>query len=349
MIAELKIINENVNKDKEELKKNIPKAFTKIRNHMDNKEDELLLKIDEIYIKSYINDEIVKSGEKLPYKIKISLEKRNKMQKEWNENDLIYYVNICLNIENNIKEINKIKNIIQKYKSSSKTKIKFDINEDKFDALLTSINNFGKIYSEEEDLYKNYDIKLKNPIRILNNHTGIVWCLIFMKDGRLASGSEDQSIIIYNLKTYKPDLTIKEHKGQVYCIVQLSTGILASCSTDKSIKLFNIKGNEYEIIQTINHHTKTVFKILELKNNNLLSCSDDCFITIYSKQNSDYKKDFQISTSKRCSSAIQTKDNEICYSVLDSDDSLYFFDLLERQNKATLTNISKWIIKENGL
>ena len=44
MIAELKIINENVNKDKEELKKNIQKAFTKIRNHINNKEDRAIIK-----------------------------------------------------------------------------------------------------------------------------------------------------------------------------------------------------------------------------------------------------------------------------------------------------------------
>ena len=145
-------------------------------------------------------------------------------------------------------------------------------------------------------------------------------------------------------------MVIKEHKDSVYCIIQLSSGILASCSKDKTIKLINIKENEYEIIQTLKYHTRTVFKLIELKNNNLISCSDDSSLIIYSKQNNEYKKDFQIVTNNRCSFVIQTKDNEICYSVYNYDNAIYFFDLSERKNKATLTNITKcnnqreWII-----
>ena len=96
-----------------------------------------------------------------------------------------------------------------------------------------------------------------------------------MKDGRLASGSRDKTIIIYNKGTYKPDLIIKEHKGSVFCLSTLSSGILASCSDDKTIKLFNIKDNEYYIFQTLKYHTDSVRKIIELKNKSLVSCSCD--------------------------------------------------------------------------
>ena len=225
IIIELKNINENINKNKEQLKINIQKIFTKIKSTLNEKEDELLLKVDEIYNNSYIKDELVKSSEKMPKKIKLSLEKGNLIQKEWNENDLdlANYINICLYIENNIKEVNEIKKIIEKYKSASKTKINFDINEYTYNSLIEIINNFPNILSEEEILYKNYDIKLKNSIRTLNYHTSNVWCLTFTKDGRLVSGSEDKSIIIYNKMTYQSDLVIKEHKDSVYCIEQLSS------------------------------------------------------------------------------------------------------------------------------
>ena len=43
-----------------------------------------------------------------------------------------------------------------------------------------------------------------------------------MNDGRLVSGSCDNSIIIYNKVTYKPDLIIKEHSYIVKYITQLS-------------------------------------------------------------------------------------------------------------------------------
>ena len=85
-----------------------------------------------------------------------------------------------------------------------------------------------------------------------------------MNDGRLASGSGDNSIIIYNKEIYKPDLIIKKHDDYVNCISQLNSRILASCSYDNSIKLFNIKWNKYEVLQTLYHHTKPVWKIIEL-------------------------------------------------------------------------------------
>ena len=96
-----------------------------------------------------------------------------------------------------------------------------------------------------------------------------------MNDGRLVSGSRDNSIIIYNKETYKPDIIIKEHNYYVNCITQLSSGILASCSDDNTIKLFNIKGNEYEVLQILIYHTEPVYKTIELKNKTLVSCSDD--------------------------------------------------------------------------
>ena len=117
-----------------------------------------------------------------------------------------------------------------------------------------------------------------------------MFCLALMNDGRLVSGSADNSIIIYNKLSYKPDLIIKEHRSEVYCIIQLSSVILASCSYDKTIKLFNIKDNNYEIVQTLNYHTSYVFKIIELKNKTLASCSYDSSIIFYVKNNLEYKK-----------------------------------------------------------
>ena len=132
-----------------------------------------------------------------------------------------------------------------------------------------------------------------------------------MNDGRLVSGSKDESIIIYNKETYKPEIIIKEHSDTVRYIIQLSSGILASCSNDGSIKLFNIKENKYEVLQTLNDHIHWVNKIIELKNKTLVSCSWDYSIIFYIKDNIKYKKDYQISTNGSCYNIIQTKDNEI--------------------------------------
>ena len=56
---------------------------------------------------NFFDEDIIKDGEKLPNKIKISFE-RGKKNKEWNNNKLNILINDFLNIENNIKEINLI-------------------------------------------------------------------------------------------------------------------------------------------------------------------------------------------------------------------------------------------------
>ena len=60
IINKLKIIIEKINKNKEDLKLNIQKLFTKIRNTLNEKEDGLLHEVDEIYKNSYINEDLIK-------------------------------------------------------------------------------------------------------------------------------------------------------------------------------------------------------------------------------------------------------------------------------------------------
>ena len=198
----------------------------------------------------------------------------------------------------------------------------------------------NEIMNTNNNLYDNFDIKLKEPIHKLKNHTSSVYCLTLLNDGRLVSGSSDKSIIIYNKTTYQPDLIIKEHTGCIYCLTQLSTGVLASCSSDKTIKLFNINNNNYNILQTLNIHTDEVNKIIELKNKKLVSCSIDKSIIFYFKDNNQYTKDFNISTNGICTSVIQTLDNEICYSEK-TNKAICFFELKERKKISTLNNINK--------
>ena len=124
---------------------------------------------------------------------------------------------------------------------------------------------------------------------------------------------------------------------------QLCSGILISCSYDKTIKLFNIKEMKYDIIQTLNYHTDRVYKIIELKNKNLVSCSNDSSIIFYIKDNNGYKKDYQIQTDGSCSSIIQTKDNELCYSEFNNN-KICFYDLFERKIISSIKDINK----ENG-
>ena len=213
-----------------------------------------------------------------------------------------------------------------------------DINSPSLIKLKDKANNNNNL-----DNNNNFDISLKNPIHTLNYHKDWVICLSILNDGRLISGSYDNSIIIYNKTTYKPDLIINEHKSIVRCIIQLSSGILATCSFDKTIKLFNIEGNNYNIIQTINYHSGYVYKIIEIENNYLVSCSSDKSIIFYLKEYNKYKKYYKISINGPCYCISQIKKNEIFYSerAKNDIDKICFYDINKRKLKSSISNISK--------
>ena len=340
-INELKVIYEEINKSKEDLKLRIQTIFTKIRSALNEKEDKLLLDIDNEYDNKYFKEDLIKQSEKLPKKIKKSIDKGKIIEKEWDDNNLSSLLNDCIKIENNINEINQINNLIKKSNLNKNTKIEFNINEEQINNLIVTIKNFGEIISNDNS-YDDYKIEMKNPIYKLTNHKSYVYCLCVLNDGRLVSGSVDNSLIIYNKNNYKPDLIIKDHNGYISCIIQLSSNELVSCSDDKTIKLYKIKGLEYEILQTLNYHKQSVLKVIELQNKTLLSSSLDSSIIFYIKDNDEYKKDFQISTNGSCYSLIQTKEYEICYSI-NKDNSICFYDIQERKIKAKISNVNKYI------
>ena len=103
-INELKLIYEKIEKSKEELKANIQKTFTKLRSAWNDREEELLKEVDNKY-ELYFNENIIKDCDKLPNKIKISLQKGKEIENKLNNNKLNLLINNCINIENNIKNI----------------------------------------------------------------------------------------------------------------------------------------------------------------------------------------------------------------------------------------------------
>ena len=143
-INELKIIFEKIENNKEELKIKIQKIFTKIRNQINDREDELLLDVDKKFKELYFNDDILKESEKLPDIIQASLE-RGKLINSNKDMILNSIINGCINIEKNINEINTINSSIQKFKSIQ-NKIEFIQNETETKFLLERINHFGEVY-----------------------------------------------------------------------------------------------------------------------------------------------------------------------------------------------------------
>ena len=65
-IKELKEMFQKIEKDKENIKLEVQKIFTKIRTVINEREDEILLEIDNVFNDKFISEEIIKKGEKLP-------------------------------------------------------------------------------------------------------------------------------------------------------------------------------------------------------------------------------------------------------------------------------------------
>ena len=143
-IESLKKIFQSIEKDKEDLKLEIQNIFTKIRTALNDREDELLLEVDNLFNTKYFNEDVIKKGEKLPKKIKRSLEKGKLIDKEWDDNNLYSYINDCINIENNIKNINIINENINKCNINNKIKFQFTPKDNILDKFLETIKSFGK-------------------------------------------------------------------------------------------------------------------------------------------------------------------------------------------------------------
>ena len=275
-IDELKIIVEKLTKNKEEIKLNIQKVFTKIRNSLNNREDELLLEVDNQYEKLYFNEDILKETEKLPNTIKISLEKGKLIEKEWDNNKLNSLINDCINIENDIKTINTINEKIKKFNSID-IQLKFNSGDDDI-TILESIKRFGNINNNKENNKNdnnnvninvlNFNIQNIKFVKKISSSCGnggnnnvydsICFFISKKKEYVLAfidSNSNNKSIIFYDINN---DKEIKKfnnaHENNIFIIKYYSYqlyDIILTSSSNNDVKIWNY--NESLNILTINN------------------------------------------------------------------------------------------------
>ena len=188
-IQELKNIFEKINKSKEELKTQIQNVFTKIRNELNKREDKLLSEVDEKFDNLFCDENIVKKSEKLPEKIEDLLKKAENANKEYDDNKIDAFINICINIENSIKNIKEINDSIIKSKNYKNEKIKFvPNNDDMLNKFLEKIKKFG-------ELGDNF-IEIDNPWttdKLINNNTFFYYTL--KENNYLAEKTENNGYI----------------------------------------------------------------------------------------------------------------------------------------------------------
>ena len=164
VVEGIKQISEKISEYKEELKTNIQKIFTKLRNALNNREDELLLEVDKKYNEIYLDEQIIKKYEKLPNKVKMYLEKGKIIEKNWESNKkLNKFIYECLNIEYIINDINKIKEKTNNYNLEN-NKFEFLLNDNIENNLLQLIQRFGKISKIESNSLEKESKEVKSEV-----------------------------------------------------------------------------------------------------------------------------------------------------------------------------------------
>ena len=135
-------------------------------------------------------------------------------------------------------------------------------------------------YYNKYNIVESVKIEDIKSIKTITGHTDYVNSLLHLKDGRVASCSDDKTIRIYDPSNdYHCDQVIKRHSEGIQSICQLDDGTIVSCSDDKSIMI-----GDYTIK---NAHDDWIWKVITLPNNRIASCSYDKTIKIW-KSNPPY-------------------------------------------------------------
>jgi len=261
-IKELNEIIENIDKNKEEIKLEIQKIFTKIRNELNNREDQLLLEVDEKFKKKFFNEDldIYKEKDKFSNKIKLYIEKGKLANEEFNKNNnKSSLINDCINIEKIIENMNKVNKNMNIYKNNN-GRIKFISN---IDEIIRLINNFGNINSDENKIQNEININIQgfesNKIKYIKKITdkcgygqnyyvydGICFFISKNKEHVLAyidSSSDNKSIIFYDINSNNEIKKInKAHNKSIHIIKYYDYSLydlILSSSCNDDIKIWN--------------------------------------------------------------------------------------------------------------
>ena len=243
-IKELKDIFQKIEKDKEDLKFKIINIFTKLRNTLNEREDKLLKEVDNIYENNYFNEDIIQKGEKLPKQIKLSLEKGKLINKEWDNDNIYSYINDCINIENNIKILGRVKDNINKYKDKKRIKIEFIPKENLLNNFIDTLNSFGKIIMNNLDskIINNNEKYYENLKNWINPSKKIKTELLY----RLSENGDDKKTFHELCDNKGPTLTLFHvNDGNIVGIyTPLSWDSTSNWKNDMETFIFNLNKNQ---------------------------------------------------------------------------------------------------------
>ena len=160
-----------------------------------------------------------------------------------------------------------------------------EINDDKIAA------GCGDFLIKEKKVIKIFNLLNYKEEGKLIGHTNDIISLIYLKNGKLISGSLDNLIKIWNLNTFKEERTLFGHLGNVQCLLELNNNTLVSGSGDSTIKFWNLFN--YSNIKTLKGHKDKIRAMIKLKDGRIASGSYDNTIKVWNLSNE--KEDFTLS------------------------------------------------------
>ena len=153
---------------------------------------------------------------------------------------------------------------------------------------------------ETNNFWNNHTLNDFQLLAIFNDvHSNEISSVCFLKDGRIASSSHDNNILIYNKRTFKIEIRIKERKSIFYMNINRD-GILITCMRGTYLNLYEIKGKRYSNIQTIRPYSLKIDiigifdgsyyikKFIELKIGDIAILDRGYTISFYKKKSKKY-------------------------------------------------------------
>jgi WD40 repeat protein len=172
--------------------------------------------------------------------------------------------------------------------------IKTQLDELKKDAKLTAI---------DLSWHRQHDAKFQpKEDKTLTGHTGSVCALAVLPDGRIVSGSSDNTIKVWNRNLNTVDAELKGHTNTVFALAVLPDGRIVSGSSDNTIKVWNRNLNTVDA--ELKGHTNTVFALAVLPDGRIVSGSMDHTIKVWNRNLKTVDAELTEHTSSVCALAV---------------------------------------------
>ena len=311
----LKNLFDKINKDKEELKAQVQKIFTKIRNELNDREDLLYLEIDELFDNLYFDEKLMREIEMLPKDSQKNLEKGKLINTD--KNNLCSIINDCIDIEDNIKKIEEFKTLNEKCNQSNNVRIEFYPKDKNLEFIQKEIQNLRiesinskKLNQEIILLYSNEKriIEADNRIKIkeikskINPNIPSKDIMLFDLYGNILNDEDyfDSNSLFLSFN-YKINISIKYHGICKKTFNDININNSLECIRNKIKNELNINKSDQRIVHKGNE-IKGVFdmiKIIEKKDIELdlyIGPKDGLLIDIKKKSGEIYKYSFKSNT-----------------------------------------------------